>query len=259
MSLTDFERKSLDNEGYLVLPDFMGGDLLGRLRRRVEQLFDEEGDSAGSEFKPEPGCRRLANLADKGDVFREIILLPRVLELVRHVLGPDVKLSSLNARSVPPHGAGHQPLHADMSAIADEKGFWVCNTVWMLDDYTADNGALRVVPGSHRWRKLPKDALADPLATHPDEVMVTGRAGSVVVLNAHAWHAGMANRTDRPRTAVHGFFCRRDRPQQQHQKRLLRPEVQQMLSPALRDLLALDDPLNDQLSNEVAVRSGFLK
>src|SRR5262249_3855892 len=155
--------------------------------------------------------------------------------------------------SVNPGGQGRQPLHADMGALPDQHGFWVCNTVWMLDDYTPDNGALRLVPGSHRWGQLPQQALADPLAPYPDEVLVTGRAGTVVVMNAHLWHGGTANRTDQPRPAVHVFFCRRDRPQQQYQKRLLRPEVQRLLTPQLRELLALDDPLNDQISAEVAV------
>jgi ectoine hydroxylase-related dioxygenase (phytanoyl-CoA dioxygenase family) len=100
---------------------------------------------------------------------------------VRHVLGPEVKLSSLNARSAGPGGA--QPLHADMAAVADERGYWVCNALWLLDDYTPDNGALRVVPGSHRWGRLPQEALADPLAGHPGQALVTGRAGGLVVLN----------------------------------------------------------------------------
>jgi ectoine hydroxylase-related dioxygenase (phytanoyl-CoA dioxygenase family) len=80
-----------------------------------------------------------------------------------------------------------------------------------------------------------------------------------VIVNAHTWHAGTPNRTDRPRTALHAFYCRRDKPQQQYQKHLLRPEVQASLSAQLRDLLALDDPLNDQVSAEVTVRSGVLK
>jgi ectoine hydroxylase-related dioxygenase (phytanoyl-CoA dioxygenase family) len=258
MSLSASDCRALREEGYLLLADFMPVELLTRLRRLVDELFAEEGEAAGSEFKQEPGCRRLANLVDKGEVFRAVVGHPQILEYVRQVLGSDIKLSSLNARSVNP-GGGAQPLHADMSAVPDARGYWVCNTVWMLDDYTADNGALRLVPGSHRWGKLPQEALTDPLAVHPGQILVTGRAGSVVVLNAHAWHAGTANRTGRPRTAVHAFFCRRDRPQQQYQKRLLRPEVQQALSPEMRHLLALDDPDNDRLSAEVAVRSGFLK
>jgi ectoine hydroxylase-related dioxygenase (phytanoyl-CoA dioxygenase family) len=127
----------------------------------------------------------------------------------------------------------------------------------MLDDFTPYNGALRVVPGSHRFRRLPAEALADPLADHPEQLQVTGRVGSVVILNAHTWHAGTVNRSARPRTALHAFYCRRDKPQQQYQKRLLRPQVQESLSAALRDLLALDDPVNDQLSAEAVVRSGI--
>ncbi|HTU19747.1 MAG TPA: phytanoyl-CoA dioxygenase family protein [Gemmataceae bacterium] len=259
MTLSALEMRHLDEDGYLILERFLDAGLLARLRACIEELFREEGERAGHEFKLEPGCRRLANLVNKDEVFREVILLPRLLEYVRHVLGRHIKLSSLHARSADPHGIRGQPLHADMSAIADEHGPWVCNTLWMLDDFTAENGALRVVPGSHRFRRLPADSLADPLADHPDQVLLTGPAGSVVVLNAHAWHAGTANRADRPRTAMHAFYCRRDKPQQQYQKRLLSSQVQESLSPALRDLLALDDPLNDQLSSEAGVRSGVLK
>src|SRR4051794_15969038 len=127
MTLTQADRRCLDEQGYLVLAGFMSGDLLAELRRRVDELYAVEGEDAGSEFKPEPGCRRLANLADKGEVFRRLIVLPGVLECVRHVLGEAIKLSSLNARSVPP-GAGAQPLHVDMAALPDEKGYWVCTS-----------------------------------------------------------------------------------------------------------------------------------
>lgn len=146
-----------------------------------------------------------------------------------------------------------------MAAIADERGYWVANTVWMLDDFTLENGPTRLVPGSHRWGKLPQDELADPKARHPKEILLTGKAGSVVVMNAHLWHGGTANRTDRPRCAMHGFYARWDKPQQQYQKRLLRPEVQKGLTPELRKLLALDDPLNDELSANVTRTSGFMK
>lgn len=253
------DRRRLDEDGFLILEDFMGAELLAAVRRRVAELFAEEGDRAGIEFKQEQGCRRLANLVDKGEVFRRLIVRPRLLGCISHVLGPEIKLSSLNVRSVDAGWPNAQPLHCDMSAVADERGYWVCNSVWMLDDFTAANGALRVVPGSHRLRRLPQEPLADPLAPHPREVLLPGRAGTVVVMNAHLWHGGTANRTDSPRTALHAFFCRRDKPQQQHQKALLRPEVQAALPEELRRLLALDDPLNDQLSATAVPRSGFLK
>jgi ectoine hydroxylase-related dioxygenase (phytanoyl-CoA dioxygenase family) len=256
--MTDAERRQLDEQGFIVLEDCMGGDLLRELRERIRTLLDVEGDRAGQEFRTEAHAQRLANLVDKGEVFRRAIALPRVVECVRHVLGPDIKLSSLNARTPDPHGELPQPLHVDMAALPDERGFWVCNTVWMLDDFTAENGATRVIPGSHTWGRRPQDVLADPRAPHPEEVLVLGRAGSIAVMNSHAWHGGTVNRTAAPRLAMHAFYCRRDKPQQQYQKQLLRPDVQAGLSPELRDLLALDDAENDALSATVATRSGFL-
>lgn len=257
--MTNREKQQLDEQGFVLLENFMGDDLLNALRRRIGELYTDEGDHAGSEFRTEEHAHRLANLVNKGDVFQRAIALPALLDYVRHVLGSDVKLSSLNARSADPGTDVGQPLHVDMGAIPDEKGYWVCNTVWMLDDFTPDNGATRMVPGTHKSGTRPQDALADPMATHPEEVLLIGKAGSVAVMNAHMWHAGTANRSSSPRLAMHAFYCRRDKPQQQYQKQLLRPEVQANLSADLRHLLALDDPLNDSLSAHVAVRSGFLK
>ena len=149
------------------------------------------------------------------------------------MLGPGLKLSNLNARSANP-GGGARPLHADLAALPDERGYWVCNAIWMLDASTPDDGALRLVPGLHRRGRPPRQAPADPLADHPEQVLLTGRAGTVVGRNAQAWHAGTAHRTGRPRASLHAFSCRRDRPRQQDQKRLLRPEVQRSLPLELR-------------------------
>lgn len=257
--MTAQQQRQLDDDGYVVLQSVMGADLLRQLRRRILELFDEEGDGAGSEFRQEEHAHRLANLVDKGEVFRRAIILPDVLDLVKHVVGSDCKLSSLNARSADPGTDVGQPLHVDMSAIPDEKGYWVCNTVWLLDDFTRDNGPTRMVPGSHKWGSRPQEVMSDPYASHPDEILLIAPAGSVAVMNAHMWHGGTANRTGSPRLAMHAFYCRRDKPQQQYQKQLLRLEVQAALSPQLRSLLAIDDPLNDELSSRVTVKSGFLK
>ncbi|MGH9632549.1 MAG: phytanoyl-CoA dioxygenase family protein [Bryobacteraceae bacterium] len=253
------QTEELQQKGYIVLQAFMTPAILQELRDRVEQLYQEEGGNAGAEFRQEANTRRLANLVAKGRIFESLVHLPEIMAYVSSVLGPDFKLSSLNARSANPQSDSGQPLHADMGAIADEKGYWVCNTVWMLDDFTPRNGAIRVIPGSHRWRKLPQDVLEDLTAVHPDEILLTAPAGTVVVMNAHMWHGGTANRTDAPRRAVHGFYCRRDKPQQQYQKRLIPAAIQNRFSPELRWVLALDDSLNDQLSANVDRPSGFLK
>jgi ectoine hydroxylase-related dioxygenase (phytanoyl-CoA dioxygenase family) len=257
--MTPAQREELDSLGYTVLEKFLTPETLAEVRRRVEELYAAEGENAGAEFRLEPGSRRLANLVDKGAIFEKLIAAPEVLELVKNVLGQNYKLSSFNARSTNPYSTETQPLHCDAAALPDAQGYWVCNTIWLLDDFTQLNGATRVLPGSHNWRKLPAEELHDPAAEHPLETLLLGSAGSVVVMNTHAWHGGTANRTAAPRRALHGFFCRLDKPQQQYQKQLLRPETQARLSPELRKLLALDDPLNDELSVVGAGASGFLK
>ena len=251
--LTDSDKQQLDTEGYLVLPNFLSPEALRTFRSRVDELFELEGDSAGGEFRQEPGTRRLANCVNKGEIFERIIATPGILECMEHVLGPDFKLSSVNVRSANPHSACGQPLHADSGALADERGYWVCNSVWMLDDFTPDNGSLRIVPGSHRWGRLPQ-----PGETVEGERLVTGKAGTVVVMNAHMWHGGTDNHTSQPRRAMHVYYTRRDKPQQQYQKQLLSPDVQARATSQVRWLLALDDAENDRMSAQAGA-SGFLR
>src|SRR5262245_16934886 len=95
------EAFQLDEIGLIVLPAFFG-DILARIQSRIEEIFVEEGDRAGSEFKQEPGSRRLANLMDKDALFQQVVAHPRLKPYVRHVLGEQFKLSSLNVRSVNP-------------------------------------------------------------------------------------------------------------------------------------------------------------
>jgi hypothetical protein len=111
--LTAADRRQLDDLGYLVLPDFVPATMLEEMRERVEALWAEEGDDAGAEFRLEPGTRRLANLVDKGDVFARMIVMPGILECIEAVIGPDYKLSSLNARSTNPAQSGGAAWHAD--------------------------------------------------------------------------------------------------------------------------------------------------
>jgi ectoine hydroxylase-related dioxygenase (phytanoyl-CoA dioxygenase family) len=250
------EKRQLDELGYLVLPNFIPAPMLAELRDRCEALWAEEGSEAGSEFRHEPGARRLANLIDKGAIFADLVTMAKILDCIEHVIGPDYKLSSLNARSTNPHNPESQPWHADSGAIADARGYWVCNSVWMLDDFTPDNGATRMIPRSHTWRRLPEPGNAQSL---PEEQLVTGKAGTVVIMNAHMWHGGTANHTDRCRRALHAFYTRNDQPQQQYQKALLRPETVARLTPLQRRVLALDDPENDRLSAATTRMSGFLK
>ncbi len=250
--------QALDEQGFVVLRKVMDPDWLQATLDTCEQLLKAEGASAGSEFRQELGSDRLANLVDKGECFQRLVSHPLMLEAAESVLGPDWKLSSLNYRAALP-GEGLQPLHCDMGLAADESGYAVFNSIWLLDDFTTENGPTRFVPRTHRSGQLPQQALSDPLATHPDQQIALGQAGDVILTNAHMWHGGTTNRSARARRSLHGFYVRGDKPQQQYQKRLLRPQTQALLSPLMRRILALDDPRNDLLSESGSGRSGFLR
>src|SRR5262249_44720655 len=102
-------------------------------------------------------------------------------------------------------------------------------------------------------------ALTDPMAPHPDEVLLTAPAGSVAVVNTHAWHGGTANRSGGPRRCLHAFYVRWDKPQQFFQRNWLSEETMRALPPELRRLLALDDEEHARLSLADPMRSGFMK
>jgi ectoine hydroxylase-related dioxygenase (phytanoyl-CoA dioxygenase family) len=223
--LSDVERDHLDQDGFVVLAGLLDGDQVDALRQRYDDLVALEGEGAGAEFHQETGTHRLANLVNKGAIFDALWTNPKQLAAIDHVLnGREIKLSSLNGRTALP-GAGHQGLHTDWARAVTAGEYEACNSMWMLDDFTAENGATRVIPGSHRWATLPAEALADPAEAHPDQILVTGQAGSVVVFNAHLWHSGRNNGTDRPRHAIHAFFVRRDAKPQTVQRDYLLPET----------------------------------
>jgi ectoine hydroxylase-related dioxygenase (phytanoyl-CoA dioxygenase family) len=226
----------LDRDGFLPIARALDGATLAALRDRVDALVAEEGERAGIEVHQEAGAARLANLVDKDPLFDAVWNHPLALCAVAHVLGEQIKLSSLNFRNALP-GEGHQSLHTDWPHAVAPGADQVCNSLWLLDDFSEENGATRVVPGSHRAGALPAEALADPAAPHPDEVLLVAPAGTCVVFNSHLWHGGTRNRSGAPRRALHGYFTRRDNPQQTVQREHLRPSTRARLSPAQRWLL----------------------
>lgn len=235
--LTAAEHARLDADGFLALPGILPEEQLQVIRQRLAGLSAAEGDRAGLEVHQEEGTDRLADLVNKDPVFEVCFTSPRVLAAVAHVLG-DFTLSSLNSRAALP-GAGHQRLHTDWAEPVPAGDYQVCNSIWLIDEFTTANGPTRVVPGSHRSGRLPAQAMADPEAPYPGEVRLLGRAGTVVVFNAHVWHGGTRNTTQRPRRALHSYFCRRGRKQQLDQRAYIRPETRARLSPAAQHILGV--------------------
>ena len=234
-TLTAAERAALDRDGYVIFHDLIGAPQLDMLRNRFDQLLASE-DGRGREVHAEANVGRLANLVNKGTEWEICLSHPKVLAAIWHVIGGELHLSSLNGRSALP-GYGNQALHCDIYDDRQERGHQACNSLWMLDDFTPENGPTRIVPGTHRLATMPRDLIDDPSAPHPDQVLALGRAGTVLVFNALVWHGGTTNRTAHERRAVHSFWADRSLRQPTDQRHWLSAETVEQLSPTLRFLV----------------------
>ena len=236
--LTDTEKQDLNDKGFVLLRGTIGTVWLTALRNRYEELCAKEGEHAGIEVHQEEGARRLSDLPNKGAVFDRVYTQPKVLAAVHHVIGRGFKLSSLNGRDALP-GHGQQGLHADWGKDYDGR-FHVCNSIWLLDDFSRENGCTRLVPGSHRGQN-PRNVGIDPLAPHPEEEHLIAPAGSVAVFNSHTWHGGTLNTSaDLTRRALHCYFTAREHPQQLDQAEYIRLSTWKRISPAARYILDVD-------------------
>lgn len=231
------QRDALDRDGYLILPNIIGPEWIERLRARVDEQSAKEGSSGNHEaHDPEAGTRRVADLVNKGEVFDRVWSHPKILAAIRHVIARPFKLSSLNYREAM-QGGGQQDLHADWTARKPDEPFHVCNSIWLLDDFTADNGSTRLVPGSQLIAGAVADHVADPAAPHPKQIQLIAPAGTVAVFNSHIWHGGTLNKNGARRRACHAYYCGRDARQQTPQAEHIRVKTWRRLSQAQRWLL----------------------
>jgi ectoine hydroxylase-related dioxygenase (phytanoyl-CoA dioxygenase family) len=229
--LSEREREALDRDGYVVLPNLIDADWLTRLRTAFESECEKGGHAP---VVKESGTRHVNDLVNRGAVFEGIYTQPRVLAAVYHVLRDEIRLGQIGGRDPMP-GYGQQGLHADWTARAKGEPFRIVTTISLLDDFTAENGATRVVPGTHHMLNPPPKSFANPSSRHPQQEVIVAQAGSVLVFNGHLWHSGTANRSNRSRRVVQCCFVGRD------ELRFSRIRVNSPdgLSPAARHLLAV--------------------
>jgi len=188
----------LELHGFTLLEGVLSAAETAALRAAGERLLASHGEDMA--FHGLAG--HIANLPVLDPVYFPVIDHPRVLPLLEAAIGPDLVLASLNSRVVRP-GEGAQAFHADVPLQLRKHGAPVMmNTIWMLDDFTLDNGATRIVPGSHRSAlPAPPEGLEIPLVHQ-----AVAPAGSVLAFNGQCWHAGGANRARRPRHALFGHY-----------------------------------------------------
>lgn len=242
-TLTPDEQRSLDEHGFVILRQMMAPAQIRAFIARLEDLARAEGGEAGKEAHQEEGTIRLGDLINKDPMFEFCFTHPRLLAAANRVLVSGFKVDSLNARFALP-GLGHQALHADWGSSDPAEWdrvkaghFFGMNSLWLLDDFTAENGATRIVPGTHRSYRVPADDMADTHDPHPDEVLPLEPAGTVIAFNSHCWHGGTLNRTQGLRRVMHMAFVPRDRKSLTDQRRYLRPETARRLTPEMLYLL----------------------
>ncbi|MFB2552319.1 phytanoyl-CoA dioxygenase family protein [Ensifer soli] len=253
---TAAQKEALDRDGFYIVPDVLSPDQCRAMAEAFEALHASEAERGGHEVHVEPGARRVSNIFNKSDAFDACLELGPVLAASHYLLG-EFKLHGANLRD-PNKGYGHQQYHADVPKFFPDD-WWVLNAIVLFDDMTLENGPTRVVPGSHHWAPINIPVInqgdweptelseedkarlpADLNAPYPNEVYVTARAGSVVIINSSLWHSGTLKKDDAHRRVCHLTYTRRDLPQQLIQVDYLTRELYDRMSPAHRFLLEIE-------------------
>jgi len=183
--------QGLERDGYAVIPGVLDYRWVERLRRAFDCAPVQLGGTQHVEITDE---------TPDVESWRALEHHPVLKAAAEHLLSRPYCLGGLHGRNPLP-GFGQQGLHSDCLRGQGNECILI-TALWMLDDFTPENGATRVVPGSHRFaRPLVKD-FAQPLARHRDEIIILGRAGTVLMFNGYLWHSGRRNDSNGPRRAV---------------------------------------------------------
>ena len=211
-------------------------------------LPSEQVDRITSELEPyvratEPGAdeftgrntRRTGALLARSPGFRDLAAHPIVLGALDRVLGDHATSYQLHLTQVIEIGPGEpaQYVHRDQWAFdffEFPAGFEVeCHTMWAMEDFTEENGATRVIPGSNHWE--------DKLRCTPDQTIAAEMPkGSVLIYLGSLYHGGGANNSSRPRRGINVGYTLSWLRQEENQYLACPPEVARELPEALARL-----------------------
>ena len=223
----------LAREGYATIPDLLAPAEAAMLAAELDAIFAREDGIAVERGWATRTYRVAYMLPAKSRIFLELCRHPRLLSLARSILGASCRLGAMNGYTTTPGGEA-QRLHTDQSPPFSSETLYL-NVVCALDPFTVENGATRIVPGSHRPRASAPDASAMARAAVSIEVP----AGGGVAYPGTTWHGSGANRTARPRRSLHVFFRRPWAESHWDFAASLDAETQGKLPPDLKEILAI--------------------
>ena len=229
--MVETELETFARDGFVILDRVLDRPELDEL---IAALAPYEHDRPMGR-NPFEGRRsqRVYSLAAKGPAFQRLIEHPRVLALLERLLNPNFLLSTAQSIRLHP-GEDAQPWHTDDAFYDQPRPRSMplgVSVIWAIEDFTADNGATRVIPGSHRW--------ADE---HPDEredavIAACMPAGSAIVFDGALWHQGGDNRSDGTRLAISPQYCQPWLRPQESQLLIVPPEAARACSDRMRSML----------------------
>ncbi len=192
--------------GWCILEGVIPRDDVAAVRRSVEETIARHGRSDGPE-----NLGHLRSIINYDQSFAPCLADARLLGIASALLGRHVRISFTTAMVNNP-GVKRGGWHADWPFNQKNAGHIPApypdavmhlTTLWMLSDFTGENGGTFVLPGSHRSDNNPTgNNGVDPEASLPGEFQVTGNAGSIMVFDSRLWHVIAPNRSDRPRVGM---------------------------------------------------------
>lgn len=250
-------------DGACIVERLVGDDVLDRFAEEMapwtERVARGGEDFAGTQ------TRRAGALIARSSAARELVTHPLILGTVPSVL-PKHTAFQLHLTQTIAIGPGEtsQPIHRDQWAwdfFPFPSGFDVqCNTIWALTDFTEENGATRVVPGSNTWEDRMRIDSADTVAA-------TMPRGSVLIYSGSVYHGGGANRSDGTRVGINITYCLGWLRQEENQYLACPPDIARTLDPELLKLMGyrhgafalgysddLRDPLDALMHPDVLAR-----
>ena len=227
----------LEGNGFVVLPELVGREELAAIRAELAPhltgRFFGRNDFEGLRSE------RVYALLAKAPSVAVLVEHPAVLELVDAILHPNYLLSANLAINVHP-GETAQMLHADdgYCRIPRPRAPMGISAIWAIDEFTEDNGATELIPGSHTW------AEAGPDAADRGVQQITMPAGSAVMFMGTLLHRGGANRSNRTRLGITPQYCEPWIRQIENMALAVPPALASAFSPRVQALLgySIDPP-----------------